>query len=540
MKPGPMPEIWHAGRVASGGIAIGTAFPLPGTRPDQVTSSRKTGNPATEAAALRSAIAAAIDDIGTLISASAGEAADVLEFQVAMLEDDSLSEPAFAAVAEGAAADLAWGAALDAQIADYSASDDDYFKARTADLNDMRDRVLRHLRGEAVVTVPAGAILLGDDLTPSLFLSQDWSQGGGIALSKGSASSHVAMLARMRRVPMVVGLSMDVDAVAAGTPIIVDAEAGRIAIEPDAATRKDIEARRAQVEAALIQAETFRLKPGRTADGVDIKILINIAGLADLEQLDPAICDGIGLVRTEFLFPQNGRLPNEDEQFDIYRRMVQWAQDRPVTIRTLDAGGDKPIAGLTIAESNPFLGLRGLRLSLARPDVFKTQLRALCRAAVHGNLKIMLPMVSVPRELEVSRQLLEEAVSELQAAGVPHARPPLGIMVEVPSTALMPERFAAAFYSIGSNDLTQYTLAAARDLDSVAGLGDAGDPAVLKLIANTAAYGRQAGLEVSLCGDAAAETRLVPMLLQTGLRVLSVAPAAVGRVKAAVAAIRLA
>lgn len=535
-----MPETWHAGRVASGGIAIGTAFLLPGAPAEQVASAHKTDNPAAEAAALRSAIAAAVDDIGALISITAGEAADVLEFQVAMLEDDSLGEPAFAAIADGAAADLAWAAALDTQIADYSASDDDYFKARTADLSDMRDRVLRHLRGEAVVSVPAGAILLGDDLTPSLFLSQDWSQGGGIALSKGSASSHVAMLARMRRVPMVVGLSMDVSSVTAGTPIIVDAEAGRIAIAPDAATCKDSEARRVQVEAELVRAEAFRFKPARTVDGTDIRILINVAGLADLEHLEPAICDGIGLVRTEFLFPQNGRLPDEEEQFGIYRRMVQWAQGRPVTIRTLDAGGDKPIAGLTIAENNPFLGLRGLRLSLARADVFKIQLRALCRAAVHGNLKIMLPMVSVPRELEASRQLLEEAVSELLAAGIPHAQPPLGIMVEVPSTALMPERFAAAFYSIGSNDLTQYTLAAARDLDSVAGLGDAGDPAVLKLIANTTAYGRQAGLEVSLCGDAAAETRLVPLLLQAGLRVLSVAPAAVGRVKAAVASIRLA
>jgi phosphotransferase system enzyme I (PtsI) len=535
-----MAETWHEGRVASGGIAIGVAFPLPKANGEHSAARRQAGDPGVEAAALQNAIATAVDDIGALISATQGEAADVLEFQVAMLEDDSLSEPAFAAIAAGEVADSAWAAALDAQIADYDASDDDYFRARTADLGDMRDRVLRHLRGETGLAVPAGAILLADDLTPSLFLSQDWSKGGGIALSKGSASSHVAMLARMRRVPMVVGVSLDAGSVAAGTPVIVDAEAGRIAIDPDAVTREAVEARRLEVEGELARAEAFRFKPGCTADGTEIKILINIAGLADLDRLDPAVCDGIGLVRTEFLFPQDGRLPGEEEQFDIYRRMLQWAQGRPVTIRTLDAGGDKPIAGLTIAESNPFLGLRGLRLSLSSPDVFKVQLRALCRAAPHGNLKVMLPMVSVPREVEAARQLLDEAVAELKAAGVSHIRPPLGIMVEVPSAALMPERFAAAFYSIGSNDLTQYTLAAARDLDSVAGLVDAGDPAVLKLIANTASYGRQVGLEVSLCGDAAAETRLVPHLLQAGLRVLSVAPAAVGRVKAAVASTRLA
>lgn len=536
-----MAETWYEGRVASGGIAIGHAFPLPNTAGEAArTISRESGNPTAEGAALRSALAAAIDDIGALIAAATDEAADVLEFQVAMLEDDALSEPAFAAIAQGRGADLAWCAALDAQIADYASSDDEYFKAREADLRDMRDRVLRHLRGEAAVTVPAGAILLGEDLTPSLFLSQDWSKGGGIALSKGSASSHVAMLARMRRVPMVVGLGIDVQAVAAGAAIIVDAEAGRVALEPLAGTLTNIEARRASLAAEMARTEAYRLKPARTADGTDIKLLINIAGLADLEHLDPAICNGIGLVRTEFLFRQDGRLPDEEEQFGIYRRMVEWAKGRPVTIRTLDAGGDKPIAGLTVAESNPFLGLRGLRLSLARPDVFRVQLRALCRAATHGDLKIMLPMVSVPGEIESARGHLDEVLKELQAAGQPHARPALGIMVEVPSAALMPERFAADFYSIGSNDLTQYTLAAARDLDSVAGLADAGDPAVLKLIANTAAYGRQSGLEVSLCGDAAAESHLVPLLLQAGLRALSVAPAAVGRVKAAIASARLA
>jgi phosphotransferase system enzyme I (PtsI) len=287
-------------------------------------------------------------------------------------------------------------------------------------------------------------------------------------------------------------------------------------------------------------AEQYSLQAARTADGTEIKILINVAGMSDLEKLDPAVCDGIGLMRTEFLFRQDGNLPDEAEQFDIYRRMVHWAEGRPVTIRTLDAGGDKPIAGLTVPESNPFLGLRGVRLSLSRPDVFRVQLRAMARAASHGNLKIMLPMVTVPGEVEAARHLLHEVVDELRAAGIACALPPLGIMVEVPSTALMPERFAVDFYSIGSNDLTQYTLAAARDLDSVAMLSDTGDPAVLKLIANTASHGQKAGLEVSLCGDAAAEPRLIPALLEAGLRSLSVAPTAVGRVKAAVASIRLA
>lgn len=536
-----MADPWHHGRAASAGIAIGAAFPMPlsAVGSDSAVADDDV-SPKAEAAALQAAIAAAVEDVGTLIATASGDAADILEFQVAMLEDESLSEPAFAAIAGGARADGAWLATLDAQIADYAAADDDYFRARVADLGDMRDRVLRHLRGEAAIAIPAGAILLGEDLTPSVFLSQDWSRGGGIALSKGSASSHVAMLARMRNVPMVVGLGIDLNHVQQGTTVVVDAEDGKVVIAPDAATQQAIDDRRRKVEADLALAEQYRFKPGRTADGTDIKVLINIAGLADLEKLDPAICDGIGLVRTEFLFRQDGNLPDEAEQFDIYRRMVQWAQGRSVTIRTLDAGGDKPIAGLTMAESNPFLGLRGLRLSLSRPEVFRVQLRALARAASHGNLKIMLPMVTVPSEVDTARRLLQDVVAELQAAGTTCVLPPLGIMVEVPSTALTPERFAADFYSIGSNDLTQYTLAVARDLDSVAALSDAGDPAVLKLIANTAATGSRMRLDVSLCGDAAADPRLVPALLEAGLRSLSVAPSAIGRVKAAIASVKLA
>ncbi len=207
-----------------------------------------------------------------------------------------------------------------------------------------------------------------------------------------------------------------------------------------------------------------------------------------------------------------------------------------MTIRTLDAGGDKPIAGLTVdGESNPFLGLRGIRLSLARPEVFRVQLRALLRAAVHGPLKVMLPMIAIPAEFDRAAVMLDAEFAALEAEGVACARPPLGIMVEIPAAALCAEAFAAAFYSIGSNDLTQYTMAAARDIGAVADLNDTGDPAVLSLIARTVEAGRRRGVDVSLCGDAAADPRLTTALLATGLTVLSVAPVAVARLKAAIA-----
>jgi phosphotransferase system enzyme I (PtsI) len=531
-----MSERRLSGRVASSGIAIGPAFRMDAP----LAGSREAGAPDREARDLKAAIEAAVAETIALIAEADADAADILEFQSAMLEDSTLGEPAFAAIETGAPADRAWQATLEAQIADYAASDDDYFSARAVDLRDIRDRVLRHLTGVSQRAVPAGAVFLAEDLPPSIFLGQDWKQGGAIALSKGSPSSHVAMLARARRVPMVVGLGGMLDQVEPGATIIVDGEAGSISVSPDFATQAAAEQRLLQVRDAAAAAETYRLRPGQTADGTPVKVLINVAGPGDVDGVDPAISDGIGLVRTEFLFPQDGSLPDEETQYRVYHRLLSWAGDRPVTIRTLDAGGDKPIEGLTPSgETNPFLGVRGVRLSLARPDVLRVQLRALCRAATLGNLKVMVPMITVPRELETVRGLLQDVLAELESAGIACARPALGIMVEVPSAALTPERFAADFYSIGSNDLTQYVMAAARDLDTVAALGDAGDPAVLKLIGMTAAYGREAGREVSICGDAAADPRLVPLLLQSGIRVLSVAPSAVGSVKAAIAATRL-
>lgn len=256
--------------------------------------------------------------------------------------------------------------------------------------------------------------------------------------------------------------------------------------------------------------------------------------------LDPAICDGIGLVRTEILFHGQGALPHEDAQYQAYRRIVAWADGRPVTIRTLDAGGDKPIQGVTVdGESNPFLGLRGIRLSLCRPVLLNIQLRALARAAAHGDLRIMLPMVTVPAELEAARKLLGEAVASLAHDNTPFGRPRLGIMVEVPAAAIAVDQFDSDFFSIGSNDLTQYVTAAGRDIGTVADLADPLNPAVLRLIASVARHGRETGREVSLCGDAGGDPSVIGALLRAGLRSLSVAPASVGAAKQAIAAVDL-
>lgn len=530
-----MTEIHLTGRAASPGLAIGPVTVLTVA----VESRTAIGNPAQETAALKTAIEGATAELAELVEAVQGEAADILGFQVAMLEDDALAEGAFDAISTGTPADHAWRLALDAEIAGYRSAEDEYFRARIADIVDIRDRVLAHLSGaDKTAKITSGSIVACDDISPSIFLAADWTRGGAVALAAGSPSSHVAMLARARGAPMVVGLgplSWE------GRPpalALVDGDAGTVIFDPDPETRRLFEHRMDAANAARAAADAGRAKPALTAGGRRITVLLNIVAPEDLSGLDPAICDGIGLVRTEFLFEASQGLPDEETQYAVYRRILDWAEGRPVTIRTLDAGGDKPVAGLTIdGESNPFLGLRGIRLSLSRPDVFRLQLRALARAAVHGALKVMLPMVAVPSELDRAGVLLDAEIAALRAEGIVCARPQLGIMVEVPAAALRAEDFDAAFYSIGSNDLTQYTMAAARDIGAVADLNDAGNPAVLALIARTVEAGRARGVEVSLCGDAAADTRLTKALLATGLTTLSVSPVAVARLKATIATV---
>lgn len=521
------------GRPASDGIFAGPVFFL-----ESATAKRRqTGDAEAEAQAFEAAVTAAVTGLTSLVETAEGEGAEMLAFQVAILEDDTLLAPARALIAKGQPADEAWSKTVDAEIVGYEMSDDDYFRARAADLKDMRDRVLRLLAGNAAHLAQAGAILIGDDVPPSLFLEADWSKGGAIALTQGSPSSHVAILARARGVPMVVGLG-DISR-HDHAEAVVDGGEGLLVLSPDPPAKKLWSDKAQELAQRRRREGRFLTKPAHLKDGTRIELLINVAEPEELDVLDAAHCDGIGLMRSEFLFRDGKPLPDEETQYRAYRRFLEWAGGKPVTIRTLDIGGDKPIKGLTPeGERNPFLGLRGVRLTLAKRDVFKTQLRALARAAVHGKLKIMVPMIAVAAELQATAELLDEVMRELASTGTAAKRPPLGIMVEVPAVALAPELLHdAAFFSIGSNDLTQYVMAAARDEASVAALGDPSHPAVLRLITQVAQYGREHGIEVSLCGDMASDPRFVPALMAAGLRTLSVSPVAIGRVKAALAEI---
>jgi phosphotransferase system enzyme I (PtsI) len=530
-----MMEKHYPGRSASPGIALGPLVSFAADTSVRVAS----GAIDTETQALRAALAKALDELRQLANRSPSEAAEVLGFQVALLEDDALAESALAAISAGRAAHDAWQDAMEAEVAGYESSEDEYFRARAADLRDIRDRVLACLAGsDPVADVPRGAIVVAVDLPPSRFLAIDWSHGGALVLTAGSATSHVAMLARSRGIPAVVGLGVELNELSGDA--LVDAHRGVLIVNPGPAARARFVHDAHAASAARAHAETAALRPALTRDGTPIRIMLNIADPAELHGLDPGICDGIGLVRTELLFHDRRELPDEEQQYAVYRRIAEWAQDRPVTIRTLDAGGDKPIPGLTFeGESNPFLGVRGLRLSFARPDIFRIQLRALARAAVHGDVKIMLPMVTLPSELAAARVILDEEVAALLSAGVPARRASLGIMVEVPAAAIAADHFDADFFSIGSNDLTQYVAAAGRDIGAVSDLADPVQPAMLRLLRYVVDVARAQRIEVSLCGDAGGDPRAIPLLLATGLRCLSMAPALVGHAKLAVAAIDL-
>jgi phosphotransferase system enzyme I (PtsI) len=518
-------------RAAAPGLAAGEVVTLWHARPAR----EGTEGVIEEADALLDAVQAAAQAVAVLMQEHEGEAADMLAFQHAMLEDEELWHPSLERIQEGEQAEVAWTEAMDAEIASYRASEDEYFRARASDLVDIKERVLDHLCGSSAPKPPPGAILMAEDVTPSQFLANDW-QGGALLLTEGSPTSHVAMLARARGVPMIVGLKMPL---IAGTQVLVDGAAGTIIVNPDEADLVRFERQRQAAAIAAAGAESFRDQPAVTADGTAIAVLLNIAAASELEGLDPACCDGIGLVRTELLF-EGATLPDEETQRSAYEAILRWAAGRPVTIRTLDAGGDKPIPGLTPeGESNPFLGVRGVRLTLRHRDVFRTQLRALCRAAVAGPLEIMIPMVAVPAEMTACADLLDEVVAALAAEGLPHRRPPLGMMVEVPAAAVAVDLFPAEFFSIGSNDLTQYVMAAGRDIGAVAELADPGNEAVLRLIAGVARHGAATGRKVSLCGDAGGDPALIPALLARGLRSLSMAPRLVGPAKAAIAGVRL-
>lgn len=523
----------EASLIASRGLAIGKVV----FYQTRAFGKRPAGTIENETDLFHRSIKAAQSALGALIDNAEKDIAKVLEFQLSFLQDQSLIDPTVSAITAGTSAHTAWSLTMDEQILHFENADDPYFQARASDLVDLKQHVFSHIYGETEALPPLfqDAIIVADDLAPSDFAMLDRQYCKGIALKKSSANSHVALLARSRGIPMLVGL--ETVTAKPDTLVVLDAIKGQLIAKPDRETIANYR-RQMQIEEnqAKAQQKYLQVKP-TLLSGERVYVDINIGTLDDLDRASPDHCDGIGLVRTEFLFDNGQIMPDEETQFQAYKKLVKWAGEKPVIFRTLDAGGDKPVAGLTEKdENNPFLGVRGIRLSLLNEDVFRVQLSALLRASAHGHLKIMLPMVTVPQELERAKSLLQEQLASLHQKEPTLTAPPLGIMVEVPAVPMCIEDFNADFFSIGSNDLIQYVTACDRGERKIAHLYTGANRAVFELIKTTIDHGQLTGKQVSLCGDMASQSDYIDVLLDMGLRYFSVSPADLARVKAAITA----
>jgi phosphocarrier protein FPr len=528
---------------ASPGVAVGPARHV---RPPEIeVPSGPAGEPKEEWMALEAAIDATRVEISatraTVATRADEQSAAIFDAHLLFLEDEELVAPVRSAILDGArGAGEAWKEAVDRVAETWRALDDPYLRERAADVEAVGAQVLAHLLGGASArpSLAGGGVLIAADLTPADTAGLDPAVVVGIATALGGPTSHSAILARSLGIPAVVGLGRAVLEIAEGTTVIVDGEGGTVRSDPRPAQIAEAERRAESFRASEAAARAEATRPAVTRDGTPIEVLANVGQPADVEAALHAGAEGIGLLRTEFLFIGRDTMPSEQEQEAAYRGIAGSLGGRPLILRTLDAGGDKPLPFLPVpAEANPFLGLRGLRLGLARPDVLRTQLRAVLRVAADHPVKVMFPMVTTLAEVRAAKALVEEARREVEDAGgrvPPHLE--VGIMVEVPAAALAAEVFApdVDFFSIGTNDLTQYTLAAERGNERVAGFADALHPAVLRLIGMTVQGARSHGRMVGVCGEIAGDPVAVPILVGLGVRELSAAPPAVPRVKRAV------
>jgi phosphocarrier protein FPr len=526
---------------ASPGLGIGPKISLSNTAPPPVETTPNT--PAAETERLHAAFEAVRTELTSTrdhVAGAAGEReAEIFDAHLLLLDDDELVGTALQMIAERrVTAEHAWRLAVDALAGRFAQLADPYLQTRAGDVRAVGDQVLADLFGHAAgLTDHLAGIVVTDDLTPTQAARLDPSKVLGIVTAAGSPLSHGAILARALGIPAVVGAGHGVTDVPDGTTILVDGTDGVIVIDPDPAVleqyrdKADGQRRHANT---LLEAAT---RPAITTDGVVIEVLANIACRDDALQAVRHGADGVGLLRTEFLFLDRAQPPGEDEQLEAYLLIADALGGRRLTVRTLDVGGDKPVPYLPIAtEANPFLGRRGLRLSLHEPAMFKQQLRALVRAGMQHPVTVLFPMVTTIDELREARALLAEAAAEV---GLPFGDLPLGFevgaMAEVPGFALHARAAAALvdLLSIGTNDLTQYTLAAERGNADVAALADSLDPAVLHLISEVA-NAATARARVAVCGELAANPAAASLLVGLGVRELSMTPRAIPAVKHAI------
>lgn len=415
----------------------------------------------------------------------------------------------------------------------FEAMTDSYMRARAEDIRGVTRQLAAALLGQKLPDlsrINKPCVLVASDLSAWEFAQVPIHFVKGLVCTGGSATSHVAIMARTHGIPAVMGLPISHADVEAAKELVVDGERGRVVINPDEVQRANAEARMATERATREALNRYRDLHPRTRDGRDIEVVANLGALNEIALAQEAGAMGVGLFRTELLFMQQKTLPTEDEQAAVYSELAQAFHPSPVIIRTLDIGGDKPVAGIDFPrEENPFLGWRGVRMCLDRPEVFKPQLRALLRAATVGNLRVMIPMISDVDEIHRVRQLTRECAAELQAEGVDYADFELGIMIETPAAVLQADVLAqhVSFFSIGTNDLTQYVMATDRANAQIASLYRTEHPAVLRAIQITCDAAKAAGIWVGICGEAAANLDLMPKFIEMGVKELSMSPASI-------------
>ncbi|HKU12782.1 MAG TPA: phosphoenolpyruvate--protein phosphotransferase [Steroidobacteraceae bacterium] len=526
------------GVIASRGLAVGRAVPLQGAEVQVAETGKGIAHESAEFERARAEVRTRLEQIA---SSAHGTAREVIAAHLEFLDDWELVAAARRAIARGKSAGFAWRRAVRESADTLRALGDARMSERVDDLLDLESQVLLTLNGEAPIVVrnlPERAILIAEDLKPSQLVSLDATRLAGICLAAGGPTSHVAILAAAMGVPALVALGPAVLEVAEGAWLILDAEQGNLATAPDqtalAAAEQTLAARqqRKQAERAAAHADC------RTADGVRIEVLANLGSLAEAQVAIAHGAEGCGLLRTEFLFLDREAPPDEAEQLQQYQGIATVLDGRPLVIRTLDIGGDKPIPYLPLpAEPNPALGLRGVRTSLWRPDLLRVQLRAILRVQPAGQCRVLLPMITDTAEITAVRRMIDEARRELRYSG----SIAVGAMIETPAAALLAERVAneVEFLSIGTNDLTQYTLAMDRGHSELAHRIDGLHPAVLRLIATTVNAAEKYSRFVAVCGGLASEPAAVPVLLGLGVHELSVVPTLIPQLKSLIRTLTL-
>ncbi len=532
---------------ASAGIAIGpiwrpgaVEFDLPGAA---------SGPPEGERERLDAALARVSDRITTAIeradgsgagsatyarAVSANPEADVFRAHLLLLEDEELIRAIHYHIDGGAPAERAWATVLDGAAAELADLPDDYQRARAADIRAVRDQVVAALLGIDSEIDSRPGILVAADLTPGEVSALDPKIVTGILLAQGSPTAHSVILAHAKGIPAVVGVGPSVLAIPEGTTVALDGGTGHVVIDPDERTAIEFATRAEQQRDRLRAAQAAAWRPARTRDDITVHVAANVGSVADAAEAVRSGADLAGLIRTEFLFLNRDHAPSVDEQEQVYRSIARTFDGRRIVLRTLDVGGDKPLPYIRRpSEANPFLGLRGIRLALAHPDLLRDQLRAIVRVAADHPVSVMFPMVSQIAELLAARALLD-SILKAEKLVREDISLKVGIMVEVPAAAAKSPIFArhVDFLSIGTNDLTQYALAAERGNAAVASEADALDPGVLQLI-DWACRG-SAATPVAVCGEIAADPAAIPVLLGLGVTELSVAPPAIALTKATI------